>query len=322
MGTPPRFWKKRHSLWSVILFPLSLLWRLAGLLRSWMIQEQRVPVPVISVGNMTLGGGGKTPLVCFLAQNLDECAIVTRGYKGSLGKTPIQVKPHHRVTEVGDEALLLARHGPTWIAHDRYQGARMAYEAGAKVIILDDGHQNPHIKKDLRLLVVDGVEGWGNERIFPSGPLRESISRGLEKAHGLVITGEDTHGLAKRFQGHGPVFHAQVRPKDQGGLVQSLNPQKKVAAFAGIANPHKFLRTLKDMGMAPDPFWTFPDHHFFSKNDEEKLAELCKTHNVVTTEKDWVRLSPPLQEGVKPLGIQMFFLEKTFLSWVRKSLSI
>jgi tetraacyldisaccharide 4'-kinase len=178
---------------------------------------------VVCVGNLVAGGAGKTPVAIDLAQRLGA-AVVTRGYGGSLAG-PVRVVDQG-FTQVGDEALLLARVAPTWVARDRAAGVRAAVAAGATAVVLDDGFQNPSVAKDLSLVVVDG---FGNGRVMPAGPLREPVRRGLERADAIVLM----HGPAEPARhGDRPVLRARIEPVNGGAF-----SGRRLVAFAGIGRP-------------------------------------------------------------------------------------
>ncbi|MDE2514004.1 MAG: tetraacyldisaccharide 4'-kinase, partial [Alphaproteobacteria bacterium] len=180
----PEFWARRGAL-SLLLTPLGCLYDATGTARRALVHAYRAPVPVICVGNLVAGGAGKTPIVADLARRLTARGvavhILSRGYGGTL-PGPVRVDPdRHDAAAVGDEPLMLARGTPTWVARDRAAGARAAAVAGAQAILMDDGLQNPTLAKDLSLIALDGGYGFGNRRVIPAGPLRETIAHGLAR---------------------------------------------------------------------------------------------------------------------------------------------
>ena len=288
----PEFWQSGG--WpTFILAPAGCLWALAGRLRRRLVRPWRAGVPVVCIGNLVAGGGGKTPLAIAVAQRLQALGarphVLSRGYGGRL-RGPLRVDlKRHGARDVGDEPLLIARHVPVWIGADRTASARAAVAAGATVLVMDDGFQNPHLAKDLCLVAVDGAYGLGNGRIMPAGPLREPVADGLARADAVVIVGADRHDLASRLGAPGrPVLHAVLRPPP-GARVLDGAP---VWAFAGIARPEKFFATLEEQGAVVVGRRTFPDHHYFDPLEIMAMVEAAHALHaeLITTEKDWVRL--------------------------------
>ncbi|HXQ49545.1 MAG TPA: tetraacyldisaccharide 4'-kinase [Stellaceae bacterium] len=299
----PEFWA-RPGLAAQLLEPFAWAHEAAGAARRAWVRPVRVGIPVLCVGNLVAGGAGKTPVVLALARLLAARGakphILSRGYGGA-ARGPLLVDPaHHSADEVGDEPLLLAREAPTWIARDRVAGAQRAQEAGAGVIVMDDGFQNPRLVKDLSLLVVDGVYGVGNGRVMPAGPLRESVPSALARADAVVLMGEDEAGIAPRL-GAKPVLRARLAP------VAATVPQGPVLAFAGIGRPEKFFRTLEESGAALIARRSFPDHHRFAEAELARLeSDAAKAGaRVVTTAKDAVRLAPRWRERVMVLEVEV-----------------
>jgi tetraacyldisaccharide 4'-kinase len=312
----PEFWQQPKSWQKTALKPLSCLWALGAYLHRKLSHPQKLEVPVISVGNWTLGGGGKTPLALWLLENLSQSAVISRGYTGSLSQknpVPVDVK-NHTAQQVGDEALLLAQKGPTWICTDRAYGAKAAIQAGTRLIILDDGHQNYHVYKDLSLIVIDGTLGLGNGQVCPAGPLRGPFKESLATTDAVLIIGPDKTGLRHLLPKGLPVFQASLIPQ-----APNLPKQGPIAAFAGIAYPQKFLRTLKEIGITPHPFLTYPDHYFFQKPDMDLLKEIAKTQSIVTTAKDWVRLPDSLKSLAIPIPVTLK-PEDSFLDFIYRHL--
>jgi tetraacyldisaccharide 4'-kinase len=299
----PEFWA-RDGLVPLLLQPVAVLYAAAGCARRGLTRPERAPVPVICVGNLVAGGAGKTPVALDLTARLAAAGrrphIVTRGYGGTLSG-PVAVDPEqHDTTAVGDEALLLSRAAPCWIARDRIAGARRAAAAGADVVLLDDGFQNPTIVKDLSLVVVDGGYGFGNGRVMPAGPLRERIADGLARADVVVILGADECATEAAIGGRRPVLHARLVP--QGGA--DLAGQS-VLAFAGIGRPAKFYATLRELGVRIVATRDFPDHHPYRLDEIEQLLRDARTASAlaVTTEKDWVRLPGKFHGDIQALAV-------------------
>ncbi len=301
----PEFWTE-NGLAARLLAPLGAAYHLAGVLRRGLVSPQSVDVPVICIGNLVAGGAGKTPVALALIDMLRESglkpAALTRGYGGS-ETGPLRVQPgSHDAAMVGDEALLLAAAAPTWLARDRVAGARKAVAEGADVIVMDDGFQNPGLKKDLSLLVVDGTYGFGNGRVIPAGPLRETTASGLARADAVVLVGGKDGATADGplFAGK-PVLRARLLPRDD-----SLAGQR-VFAFAGIGRPGKFFQSLRDLGAEVVGSEAFADHQPYDSAALERLRHAAKTADakLVTTAKDAVRLGPEAPRDVTVLHVTL-----------------
>jgi tetraacyldisaccharide 4'-kinase len=292
----PEFWAG-ENLPARLLSPLGHIYGLAGRLRRRLARPVRAGIPVICVGNLVAGGAGKTPVVLALAERLRVQGrrphLLTRGY-GGRAAGPLRVDPaRHDAATVGDEALLLAEAAPTWCACDRVAGARAAAAAGADLVIMDDGFQNPRLHQDLALLVVDGAFGFGNRRLLPAGPLREPISAGLARAAAVVELGQDATGLDRLLPRDIARFRAQLRPSPQAPRLEG----RRAVAFAGIGRPQKFFRSLAEAGAVLVARHAFADHHRYRRREiEALLAEAAaKDALCVTTAKDRVRLSADLR---------------------------
>ena len=257
---------------------------------------QRAAVPVVCVGNFTLGGAGKTPTALRMAallQGAGETSVfLTRGY-GGRSRGPVRVDPaRHSAAEVGDEPLLLARTAPTVVARERPAGARLAVADGATVIVMDDGLQNPSLVKDFAIAVVDGEIGVGNGLAFPAGPLRAPLSAQWPHVHAVVVLGSGNAGAAVADEGGHrgiPIFEARLEPD---AAVAAQLKGASVLAFCGIGRPEKFFRTLEACGAAVTVRRSFPDHHGFSGPEIEALAREAEAAGLVlaTTEKDAARV--------------------------------
>lgn len=294
----PDFWH-HDGISSRLLAPLGALYAAATARRLRRGAHRRMGVPVVGVGNLTAGGAGKTPVAVAIAERLRaagrEAHLLTRGYGGA-ETGPLRVDPaRHDAAAVGDEALLLARAAPTWLARDRGAGARAAVAGGARALVLDDGHQNPALHKDVALVVVDGGYGFGNGRCIPAGPLREPIDKGLARASALVMVGPDRTGALRHAQGL-PVLRARLAPA--AGLEALAG--RPVLAFAGIGRPAKFFGALEDWGLEVVARVPFPDHHAYRHAELARLLERAKRLGAtpVTTAKDAVRLPAELREAV------------------------
>ncbi len=299
----PEFWA-RHGLAQAVLEPLAWANAAAGAARRALARPWRAGVPVLCVGNVVAGGAGKTPVALSLARLLRRSGarpfLLSRGYGGT-ADGPLAVDPaRHSVNEVGDEALLLAAAAPTIVARDRVAGARAAIAAGAGIIVMDDGFQNPSLEKDLSLLVVDGAYGFGNGSLIPAGPLRESVASALARADAVVLIGTDEAGVAARVAGT-RVLAADLAP------VAGTLPAGPVVAFAGIGRPQKFFRTIAASGGLLVAQHEFPDHHLYAEAELERLAGEAQRlgARLVTTSKDAVRLQPAWRARVAVLDVEL-----------------
>ncbi|MEK9677327.1 MAG: tetraacyldisaccharide 4'-kinase [Rhodospirillaceae bacterium] len=304
---PPDFWySDQQGPMPLLLSPFSSLYALGGKLRQVLTTPASAGVPVICVGNLTAGGTGKTPTVLKLAQLLGaqgrQPHILSRGY-GAQISTPVRVDPaRHTYRDVGDEPLLLAQTAPTWVSSDRVTAAAAAIAAGADTLILDDGFQNPRLKKDFSLLVVDGAAGFGNGRIIPAGPLRETVLSGAARADALLIIGEDKHGVSGMPElSVLPNFSAQLAPVGGEALAG-----KRLHAFAGIGRPEKFFATLTGLGAELLEKTPFPDHHPYSVDEVERLVQKAAAMDatLITTAKDHTRLAPQYK-GIEVLDVAL-----------------
>src|SRR6266849_1908625 len=267
----PSFWWREPAagaLVPILLAPLAAAYGAVAAARL-VRPGNSAGVPVLCVGNLTVGGAGKTPTALALARMLAAAGrrpiFLSRGYGGTLAG-PVEVDPaRHRAADVGDEPLLLARTAPTIVARDRVRGAGMAVAAGADVIVMDDGFQNPSLAKDFSVLVVDARRGIGNGRVIPAGPLRAPLDAQLSRAHALVVVGTSSRAAAVAAAARArdiPVLQARLRP--DAAFIVGLGGAR-VLAFAGIGDPEKFFLTLADAGVALAARRSFSDHHRYTR---------------------------------------------------------
>jgi len=308
----PAFWWGEGSFASALLAPLAALY---GAVAQWRLGRggERAGAPVVCVGNLTVGGAGKTPTALALARMLaaagERPMFLTRGY-GSALAGPLLVDPaRHRAREVGDEPLLLARTAPTIVARDRVKGAGIAGDAS--VIVMDDGFHNPSLVKDFSVLVVDGRRGTGNGRVIPAGPLRAPLEAQLARAHALIVVGglRRAADIAERARAANiPVLQARLRPDVD---VIAWLRGRQVLAFAGIADPKKFFATLAEAGVVLAAARSFPDHHRYTRAEAVALCDDAQRAGLVlmTTEKDLARLSG--EDQVKELAARVKALPVT-----------
>jgi tetraacyldisaccharide 4'-kinase len=301
----PAFWEQGRGdgILPRLLWPLSAV-TTAATARSVARPGWRAPVPVICCGNVTLGGSGKTTLALDLGQRLRARGVAShfllRGYAGTFRGTK-NVVTGDSAALVGDEALLLAAVGPTWIGADRAASARAAVADGADVLVLDDGLQNPTLVKDLSLLVVDGGFGFGNGRVMPAGPLREPVAAGVERCSAAVLIDQDRFDAAAELPQCLRLLRARLVPGPEVAAVVG----RRVLAFAGIARPSKFFRTLQDAGVEVVERLSFPDHHRFADDEFRWIVARGRQLNALpaTTPKDAARLTPAQRAAVHVVGV-------------------
>jgi len=306
---------RRPRATGLLLVPLSWLWTWATKRRLARGRPINPGAAVICVGNLTLGGSGKTPVTLALTELLTQAGrtphILCRGHGGRL-KGPLRVNPAiHSAEQVGDEAMMMAAAAPVWIAVNRAQGARAAAQAGADVIVMDDGHQNPAVAKALSLLVVDGEtrDGewpFGEGGVFPAGPMREPLNAGLARADAVIILlpsdlPSASPELVGLFFGK-PVAMARLEPAAPA-------PPGRQVGFAGIAKPWKMERALKAAGCDLVDFAPLPDHAAIPDRTLRFLADRAEAlgAGLVTSEKDWARLPPAWRARVTAWPVRARF---------------
>jgi tetraacyldisaccharide 4'-kinase len=321
----PRWWYVRDGapapVSRALLTPVSWIWAAVTARRIARTVPVDPGVPVICVGNLTAGGTGKTPVVRELLKRLRARQVVahglSRGYGGKL-EGPVLVDPAiHTAAEVGDEPLMLGADGPIWVSRDRAKGALKAAWSGAQAIVMDDGHQNPSVKKTLSLVVVDGETRngeWplGDGSVFPAGPLREPLKVGLARADAVILMmSADVDGpdpdLVDMFKGT-PVLVARLMPN-------AAPPAGPQVGFAGIGKPWKVERALVASGCDLKDFAPFPDHMAYDERTLRGLADRAKLFGagLVTTEKDWMRLPTDWRRHVTVWPVQAVFEDEAAL---------
>jgi len=291
----PGFWWRKAGLASALLSPLAAAYGAVAAPRMARAGA-RAGVPVICIGNFTLGGAGKTPTAIAIARMLrdggERVFFLTRGYGGSANGPKLVDADADRADVVGDEALLLARVAPTIVARDRVAGASAAKAHGAQLILMDDGLQNGSLEKNFRLAVIDGRRGIGNARVFPAGPLRAPLAAQLARVDALlvVVGGDGARDVVAAAGKSGlPVWHGRLTPHHEtAGAIA-----RPVLAFAGIGDPDKFFATAQEAGLAIAQRRTFPDHHCFTAEEGAELLMAADRDALalLTTEKDHARMT-------------------------------
>lgn len=313
---PPLFWSKKFSILALFLWPFSYFLTIAGRIRRKLTTPYRASIPVICVGNVVVGGSGKTPLVIELAKFLQQQGftphILSRGYGVELNN-PILVSVHHQASDVGDEPLLLAKAAPTWVYADRCETAQLAIKAGATILLMDDGFQNPSLYKDIQLLVIDDAQGVGNGYVLPAGPLREPLKDAFTRANAILLYNKtDDFSLP----GKQPVFQVEITSS-----LQPIAPH--YIAFAGIGRPKKFFASLQQNGFSLVKTFSFPDHYTYTDQDIQQLISMADEHQarLITTEKDIVKIPSSSRAFFEVFSVNTYFLEPAiFQEWLLQQL--
>lgn len=314
----PEFWTTGKGPWPQLLAPAGWVYGALGTLERSLVPPLRARIRVICVGNLTAGGTGKTPVAIAIARLLartgETAAFIAHGYR-STASGPVKVDPfRHEAAWVGDEALLLAAVAPTWVAQNRRAAIAGPVATGIGTAILDDGHQDPSLVKNLSLVVVDGEVGFGNRRCIPAGPLREPVRTGLARADATIVMGADRAGVAGTVEALAPglpVLFARLAPSAAAAGLEG----RRVFAFAGIGRPAKFRATLEEIGADIQGFRAFPDHHPYGAEEVAVLIGEAMAADAlpVTTAKDRVRLPPSARERVTAVEVEAVFEDEARL---------
>lgn len=320
---PPKFWTSGTGgarLLSILLSPIGWVY---GATVAWKVRYAKPVRPrarVVCVGNLTVGGTGKTPITAAIAEILAadgwRVFILTRGYGGRTRRATVVDLEQDTADEVGDEALILARSAPVIVAADRREGAALADREQADVIIMDDGHQNFALEKDLSLVVVDAEAGFANGAVLPAGPLRESVASGLARADAVVLVGEGNPDL-RDFS------RTVLRGKIAAGNLAPL-AGRKVVAFAGIGRPEKFFQSVRESGAEVVNTQDFGDHHVYTASEIARLVSRARALDaeLITTEKDFVRLTPIERDGILTLPVHAEFEDQAGLREILDRLAL
>ncbi len=308
----PEFWTKNDVASRLLvgaLTPIGWGYGASVALKKAFARPLHTRARVVCIGNLTAGGTGKTPVAIAIGEALiargRRVVFLSRGY-GGRNPGPVFVDGAHQLAEdVGDEPLLLSRVAPVVVSRDRRTGARLALDNGADVIVMDDGHQNFQLAKDLSLVVVDAASPFGNGRVLPAGPLREPPPQGLARADAVILVGTGDNLAATM-----PVLRVHV---------EAAKPQQfkdeRVIAFAGIGQPARFFKTLEELGAMLVGTESFADHHPYTAAEIERLRGKARAANarLVTTEKDYVRLDAEARRDVEVLPIRAQFEDERAL---------
>ncbi|MBL6665013.1 MAG: tetraacyldisaccharide 4'-kinase [Rickettsiales bacterium] len=308
----PKFWLKQNLI-SYLLLPLSFIYFLVFCVAKYSSKRTKISKSVICIGNIIAGGSGKTPTAIAIGTILQEMDVdfsyLSRGYKRKGKKSSIYLKKGRKVDTKtsGDEPALLSEYGDVFVSKDKLITLKEIDKSNKyQVVVLDDGLQNNVIFSDLRIVVIDGVIGFGNSFLLPAGPLRETISSGLKKADLIIVIGSANEGLLNYI------------PKDKliGAKINISNlkefQDEKLIAFCGIAYPNKFYSLLRQNKLDVVKEVSFVDHHRYNDIDLHNLLTLAKKQKakLITTKKDWVKFSKKYQNKIGFLDIELEFDNK------------
>lgn len=321
----PQFWYKKTII-SWLLLPGSWLYIMLTAHAAKKAEPYGSKVPILCIGNVTVGGAGKTPTVIALATALEKkgkrVVIVSKGYGGAI-KKPTQVSEEHTAYDVGDEALLLCKAATTVVGYVRKQAIKYAETLNPDIIIMDDGMQNNTIKKDMSILVVDALFGIGNGRVLLAGPMRETMKSAMKKAGAVLWIGE---------KGHHKELQESIRKRNKAIIYATIKPLHakkqynagKYIAFAGIGNPDKFFNTLQKYDITLSDKVTFPDHHVYTGKEIEDLINKAKEQDakLITTEKDMVKIKEKYRKHIKVFPITLEIESDTLLKEIINKITV
>ena len=310
MINTPEFWYKKDLISkfkTLLLLPFSIVWILLSLIKKNFVKRYKSHLKVICIGNLSIGGTGKTPFSIQTYKILEilgyKPVFLTRGYRG-LTKGPILVNKSHNHKDVGDEALLLSKVGTTIVSSNRCIGAKYIenLKKNYDIIIMDDGLQNYQLEQDIKLLLIDKKLLFGNGYCIPAGPLRQTITQGLKKIDAIIFTGDgDIKDINLNFINNIQNFDTKLEIKNT-----FKTKQNNFLAFCALGNPIKFFNTLKKNNFKIVLTKSFPDHYEYKNKDINTLKEEADNRNLklITTEKDYVKIDDKENEiSVLPIEI-------------------
>lgn len=315
----PKFWQKKISFTALLLLPFSLIYTILGYLRYYLNIERKLPGKVISIGNITAGGTGKTQLTIFLAKELKKkglnFVIISKGY-GGYYDSPIVVTKDMNALYVGDEALELCEYGTTIVARKAIDARLLIQGLKPEVIIVDDGIQNASFYKDYRVVTLDSNRWFGNFLPIPSGPLRMPYI--MNKVDSVIIVGHKSQQKRPAFKQ--ATYYASIEPIEKIEIENTY-----YYAFAGIGDPDRFFESLRLQGLDVAGTRTFPNHHQYSLSDILKIRDFAFTYGLtlITTPKDYVKLDKNYKDDVICYKVELSLAEKEkFLNSIYEKLSL
>ena len=322
----PKFWdKKNNSFLSILLYPLSIIYYLISVIRKKISIPQKFNIPIICVGNIYIGGTGKTSAAIEIIKILNKSkkiCFLTKGY-GRKSKKDIYLNelniPNQNTVDTGDEALLLNKYGDVYISNNRAKAINTIIKLGYDAIILDDGFQDYLIFKNLNILCFDSKNWIGNNNLIPSGPLREPL-KAIKEANFIVIKGEKNQIIENDIRKISPnieIIYAENRIENNETL-----KNKNFIAFTGIGNPYSFFNTLLNNNIKIIKQIIYPDHFQFTEKNYKVLFQEAENNNcnLITTEKDWVRISKQFKDKVYYTKLSTLLIGKESLEKELKKL--
>ena len=305
----PKFWySKKVTFLSKILYPISLIYSFLFFINRKFSKEFEVSIPIICIGNLVMGGSGKTPTVIalrkILAKNFKKIFVLSRGYGGK-SNVSREVLENDSYREIGDEAIIHKKYGPVFVSKNKIYGCKMCLKNEADLVILDDGFQSKNIKKNLSILIVDKNQMFGNNKVFPSGPLRENIKTGTSRADIIITTDNNDSYLRKIISKKIPIFLAKK-------IIEINNLKKReVLAFCGIGYPDNFFYELERKKIIIKRKMVFSDHYAYSENDIENILLTAKQENleILTTVKDLVKINKKYWSKIKVVNLSFKILQ-------------
>ena len=320
----PKFWYIDNSISKYVLYPLTALWLLGNYINKVCTRPMKFNVPIICVGNLIAGGGGKTPLVIeickYYKKKKVKVHVVYKAYKVNLYKKALKVKKNIFNSNIEDEASLISNYTDTWLCKKRIYGIEAAVRSGANLIILDDGYQDKSVIKDVNIIVSNQMQGNGNKKVIPAGPLREPLSLAVRKSDCIFFYGRKKN-FDENFQNYKKyVFFGNIDYKLKN--ISTLK-KKKTIAFAGIAHPSNFFKLLSKNNFNVIEELSFPDHYRYTENDIEQILIKCKKSSAIpiTTRKDFVKIPENLKKRFSVLDINVKFNKKSFFNFLNKKIN-
>ena len=322
----PKFWYLKKSTLSVLLYPLSLIWLLLAHLRNLVQTKREFNVPIICVGNLIAGGSGKTPLIIELCKILKKknisVHVIYKAYKTNIYRKVIEVNNKLESEYIGDEPLLTSKYATTWVCKKRKEGIEKAIIEGAKLILLDDGLQDSSIKKTLNILVVNEIQGNGNSKIIPAGPLREKIPKSLNKSDCIFF-----YGSRLNFKKLFPYYKKRIFYGKIKSNINNLKIKKnaRIVAFSGIAHPTNFFSLLIGNKLNLIKSFSFEDHYKYERKDLNRIVDFSKktkSSTILTTSKDYVKIPNDLRKNVTEIKICIEFNKKIFYKFLDNKIGL